>query len=81
MSLILWSNVCIYMGLDLMVIHDRHNRVWLAGYYNIYIISSMSHPRSNSVEVLMLWTVVCNSRGTNIVLQVLPDNADSTENK
>ena len=63
-----------------MVVHNRHNCVWLAGYYTMYIINSVGHLKSNSVNLLVLWTIVYNSWGTNIVLQVLSDSANSTEN-
>jgi hypothetical protein len=61
--------VCCYMGLgfnDCFVT----NVALTGGHYRTYIIISVSHPRSDSVELLILWTVACNGRGTNIVLQI-----------
>ena len=59
--------VCGYMGL-------RSNGCFVSGttlkdsHYKTYIINSVGHPRSNSVRLLVLWTVAYNIRGTSIVL-------------
>jgi hypothetical protein len=39
----------------------------MGGHYRTYIISSVSHPRSNSVKLLALWMVVYNGRGTGVM--------------
>ena len=57
-------NGCFVTGIALM-----------GGHYRIYIISGVAHPRSNSVVLLVLWTVSCNGWGTSIVLQVPRDSA------
>jgi hypothetical protein len=45
-----------------------------------YIISSVGHPRLDSVRLLVLWTIMYNIRGTGIILQVTWDNANIAEN-
>jgi hypothetical protein len=40
------------------------------GYYKTDIISSMGQPRSDSVVPLVLCTMACNIKGTDIVLQI-----------
>jgi hypothetical protein len=46
----------------------------------MYIMSSVGHLRSDSVGLLVLWTVVYNGRGTDIVLQASQDNANFAKN-
>jgi hypothetical protein len=53
----LGSNGCFVTGATLMGSH-----------YSTYIISSMGHPRSGSVGLLVLWTIVYNGWGGDIVL-------------
>ena len=50
------------------------------GHYRMDIISSVGHPRSNSIVPLVLCTVACNGWGTGIVLEVPQDNTNSAEN-
>ena len=50
-------------GLNSMVVHNQCNYVKLVGYYKIYIINSMCHPRSNSVGLLVLWIGVSKNTG------------------
>jgi hypothetical protein len=45
-------------------------------HYKTDIISGVGHPRSNSVVLLVLYTVACNGWGIGIVLQVLRDNTN-----
>jgi hypothetical protein len=52
----------------------------LVGHCKTYIISSMGHPRSNSVGLLVLWRAY-NGRDIDIVLQVLRESTDLVENK
>ena len=52
----------------------------MGGHYRVYIISGVSHLRSDSVVLLVLWTVVYNGQGTDIVLQVTWDSANLVEN-
>jgi hypothetical protein len=40
----------------------------MGGHCKIYIISGVSHPKSDSVILLVLWTVAYNIRDTNVVL-------------
>ena len=51
------------------------------GHYRTDIISSMGHPRSDSVMLLMLCAVAYNGRGIGIVLRVPRDNANLAEKK
>jgi hypothetical protein len=46
------------------------------GYYRTYIISGMGHSRSDSVVPLVLYIVVCNGWGSDIVLQFLRDSTN-----
>jgi len=48
------------------------------GFTIMDIIHSVGHPRSNSVELLMMESSV-HIWGTNVVLQVPRDNANPTE--
>jgi hypothetical protein len=41
-----------------------------SSHYKMYIISSVGHPKSDSIMLLVLWTIAYNGQGTNIVLQV-----------
>jgi hypothetical protein len=73
--LALWSNVCFIWALDSMVVRDRHSLNERSD-----IISSVGHLRSDSVMLLVLCMVACNSWGTDIVLQVPQDSANPVEN-
>ena len=59
--------VCCYMGLE-------SDGCFLTGttlkgsHYRTYIISSVGHPRSDSIRLLVLWMVAYNGRGIDIVL-------------
>jgi hypothetical protein len=53
----------------------------IGDHYRTYIISGVGHPRSDSVVLLVLWTVVYNIRGTDVVLLVPRDNANPAENR
>jgi hypothetical protein len=48
-------------------------------HYKMDIISGVGHLRSDSVMPLVLYKVVCNGWGTNIVLQVPRDNTNLDE--
>ena len=61
------KRVCVYMGLE------SNSYSWLAQsclicYYRINIISSVGHPRSDLIGLLVLWTVPYNGQGTDIRL-------------
>ena len=49
-------------------------------HYRTYIISGMGHPRSDSVELLVLWMVASNIQGIGVLLQVPRDTANPVEN-
>jgi hypothetical protein len=51
----------------------------MGSHYRTDIISSVGHPRSDSVVLLMLSTVVCNIWGIGIILQVSLDSANLAE--
>ena len=70
--------VCVYMGLKSNGCFVTN--AWV-GHYTTYIISSVGHPRSNSVRLLVLWMVAYNDQGTNILLQVTWDGANPVENE
>ena len=57
------------------------NSALTGNYYRTYIISSVGHLRSNSVGLLVLWTVAYNIWGTSIVLQVPRDNVNPSKNE
>ena len=46
------------------------------GHYRTYINSGVSHPRSCLIVPLMLYMVVNNIRGIDVVLQVSQDNTN-----
>jgi hypothetical protein len=50
------------------------------GYYMMDIISSVGHPKSDSVMSLVLCIVTCNGYGTGIVLQVSREYTNPVEN-
>jgi hypothetical protein len=50
-----------------------------AGHYRMYIISSVGHSRSDSIGLLVLWTVAYGIRDTNIVSHVPRDNVNLAE--
>jgi hypothetical protein len=50
-------------------------------HYKTLIISRVGYSRSNSVRLLVLWTVVYNDWGTDIILQVPRDNVNPAENE
>ena len=52
----------------------------MGGHYKTKIISSVGHPSSDSGEQLVLFTVVFNGWGIDIVLQVPRDSANLAEN-
>ena len=64
------SNGCFMIGVALT---DDH--------YMTYIICSVGHYRSNSVGLLVLWMIVYNGRGTDIVLQVPRNSANWPDEK
>jgi hypothetical protein len=49
------------------------------GHYRMNIISSVGHPRLDSVIPLMLCTVAYKIRDTGVVLQVPQDSADQCQ--
>jgi hypothetical protein len=51
------------------------------GHHRTYIISGVGHPRSDLVVLLMICSVAYNIRGTDVVLHVPRDSANSTENE
>jgi hypothetical protein len=51
-----------------------------SGHYKTYIICSVGHMRLDLVGLLVLCIVAYNDQGTGIVLQVIQDNANFTEN-
>jgi hypothetical protein len=51
------------------------------GHYRTNIISCVGYPRLDSVMPLVLYTVVCNDWGTDIVLQVPRDSTNPAENR
>jgi hypothetical protein len=57
------------------------NTTLMGSHYKMNIISSVSHPRSDSVVSLVLGMVAYNIRGTGIVLQVPRDSANPVENE
>jgi hypothetical protein len=64
--LALWSNVC-------MLYEHWIQWLFMAGTAlmgSYYIISGMGHPMSDLIMSLVLCTIVCNIRGTGIILQV-----------
>ena len=71
--------MCCYMGLGFndCFVTDAS----LTGdHYRMYIISSVGHPKSDLVGLLVLRTIAYNGRGTSIVLQVLWNNINLAEN-
>jgi hypothetical protein len=66
---ILWSNMCVLNGG--FGSNDFVTKVQpfpMIGHYKMNIISSVGHPRSDSVVPLVLRMVMCNGWGTGIVL-------------
>jgi hypothetical protein len=51
----------------------------MGSHYRMDIISSMGHPRSQSIVSLVICTVVCNGWGIGIVLQVPRDSVNLTK--
>ena len=51
------------------------------GHYRTDIISGVDHLRLDSVVLLVLCMVACNSWGTYIVLQVPQDNVNPAEKR
>jgi hypothetical protein len=51
----------------------------IGGHYKTYIISGVGHPMSDSVMLLVLWTIGFNIQGTSIVLQFPRDTTNPTE--
>jgi hypothetical protein len=51
-----------------------------SSHYMMNVISGAGHLRSDLVVPLVLHMVVCNGWGTDIVLQVPRDSANSAEN-
>jgi hypothetical protein len=49
-------------------------------HYRTAIISGVGHPKSDSIELLVLCMVACNIWGTSVVLLVSKDSAKSTGN-
>ena len=45
--------------------------ILMGGHYKTYIISSVSHPRSDSVVLLVLWIVTYNIWGTMLYYKSL----------
>jgi hypothetical protein len=72
--------VCYYMGLGS---NDcfMTNITLTDGHYKMYIISRVTHLRSDLIRLLVLWMVAYNGQNTGIVLQVPWDNANPTENE
>jgi hypothetical protein len=70
--------VC-YMGLGSNG-SDQTSVALMGSHYKTYIISSVGHPRSNSVVPLVLCMVAYNIRGTAVVLQVSQDRTNFAEN-
>ena len=66
-----------YMGL-------RSNGYFMVGtaltgnHYRTDIISSVGQPRSNSIVLLVLCTIMYNIRSTDVVLQILRDSINPT---
>jgi hypothetical protein len=52
----------------------------MVGHYRTNIISSVGHPRSDSVMPLVLCTRACNDWGTGIVLQVPWNSTNPAKN-
>jgi hypothetical protein len=78
---ILWLNVCVlYGGFGFNGFMTKVQPFPMDGHYRMDIISGVGHPRSNSVVLLVLCTIVCNGWDTNIILQVPRDNTNPTEN-
>jgi hypothetical protein len=72
------KNVC-YMGFGSNGVHDRCSHCLMVGHYWTHITSNMGHLRSESVKLLVLWTVVYNGWGIGIVLYVLRDSTNLAE--
>jgi hypothetical protein len=51
----------------------------MGGHYKTYIISGVSHPRSDLIMSLMLWKVAYNIQSINVVLQVTRNIANPAE--
>jgi hypothetical protein len=61
--------VCCYMGFGSNSCFVTSASL-TSDHYRMYIINSVGHLMSDSVGLLMLWTVAYNGQGTGIVLQV-----------
>jgi hypothetical protein len=72
---------CVYMNFGSSGFMTRCNHSLMNGHYRTYIISSVGHPRLDSVMPLMLYTVVYNIWGTSVVLQISQNSNNSTENE
>ena len=79
MNLIIWSNVCVLYGPWIQWLFMA-SAALKGGHYRTDIINGVDHSRSNSIMPLVLCTVLCNGRGTSIVLQVPRDSTNPTEN-
>jgi hypothetical protein len=53
----------------------------IGGHYRTNIISSVGHPRSDLIMLLVLCMVTCNGWDTGIVLQIYRDSSNPTEKK
>ena len=52
----------------------------MVGHYKTYITNNIGHSKSDSVGLLVLWTVAYNIQGIKIVLQVPQDSANLIKN-
>jgi hypothetical protein len=50
------------------------------GHYSMDIISGVGHPRSDSVVLLVLYTITYNIRGIGVILQVPRDSVNLVGN-
>jgi uncharacterized membrane protein len=73
--LTLWSNVVVLYGRWIQWLFVA-SAALTDSHYKTDIISSVGHPRTNSVVPLVLCTIVCNIRDTGVVLQVSRDSAN-----
>ena len=69
------------MGLGSNGVYDQCSHCLMVGHYKTYNTSSVGHPSSDSVELLVLWTVEYNDRGIDIVLQVPQDSTNLVEKR
>ena len=67
---ILWSNVYVLGGFGSNGFMTKVQSFPMSGYYRTDIISSVGHPKLDSVVPLVLCMVACNGWSTDIILQV-----------